>query len=237
MTVQLRDGATRPLVIATRDRARPGRQDRLVAPPEVAPPLFLRDLAQNHWELALPEHGATYVQFNNVVNDSDEPLAAFGQRLGTVLDTTKRRNLIIDMRHNNGGATNLYVDLLRTVIAFSRNPDHRVYALIGRRTFSATANFITDLERLVGPVWVGEASSECCNLHGDPTSVTLPYSGTGGEFSLVRWNLSMNVFDGRREMSPDVPVQLTAKDYFAGRDPALDAVFRLIDDGKRSAVR
>jgi hypothetical protein len=45
------------------------------------------------------------------------------------------------------------------------------------------------------------------------------------------------VFDGRREMSPDVPVQLTAKDYFAGRDPALDAVFRLIDDGKRSAVR
>jgi hypothetical protein len=67
--------------------------------------------------------------------------------------------------------------------------------------------------------------------------VTLPYSGTNGEFSLVRWNLSMNVFDGRREMSPDVPVQLTAKDYFAGRDPALDAVFRLIDDGKRSAVR
>lgn len=237
LTVQLRDGATRTMVIATRDSARPGRQDRLVAPPDVAPPLFLRDLAQSHWETDLPEHDATYVQFNNVVNDSDETLAAFGQRLGTVLDTTKRRNLIIDMRHNNGGATNLYVDLLRTVIAFSRNPDHRVYALIGRRTFSATANFITDLERLVGPVWVGEASSECCNLHGDPTSVTLPYSGTSGEFSLVRWNLSMNVFDGRREMSPDVPVQLTAKDYFAGRDPALDAVFQLIDDGKRSAVR
>jgi tetratricopeptide (TPR) repeat protein len=237
MTVQMRDGAMRTIIVATRDTPRPARQDRLVAPPGVAPPLFLRELTQNHWEIALPEHDATYVQFNNVVNDSDETLAAFGRRLGSVLDTTKRRNLILDMRHNNGGATNLYVELLRTVIAFSRNPDHRVYALIGRRTFSATANFITDLERLVGPVWVGEASSECCNIHGDPTPVTLPYSGTAGEFSVVRWNLSMNVFDGRREMSPDVPVQLTAKAFFAGRDPALDAVFRLIDDEQKSAAR
>ena len=127
--------------------------------------------------------------------------------------------------------------LLRSVIAFSRDTTHRVYALIGRRTFSATANFITDLERLVGPVWGGEASSECCNLHGDPTPVTLPYSRTAGEFSVVRWNLGMNVFDGRREMSPDVPIQLTSKAYFAGQDPVLDAVFRLIDDGKRSVAR
>ena len=237
LTVQLRDGSTRTVVIATRDSARQGRQDRLVAPPGVAPPLFLRELAQNHWEIALPEHDATYVQFNNVVNDSDETLAAFGRRLGAVLDTTQRRNLILDMRHNNGGATNLYVELLRSVIAFSRNPDHRVYALIGRRTFSATANFITDLERLVSPVWVGEASSECCNIHGDPTPITLPYSGTSGEFSVVRWNLSMNVFDGRREMSPDVPVQLTARAYFAGQDPALDAVFRLIGREQRAVVR
>jgi len=237
VTVQMRDGATRIVTLATRDSARPGRQDRLVAPPNVAPPLFLRELTQNHWELALPEHDATYVQFNNVVNDSDETLADFGRRLGSVLDTTTRRNLILDMRHNNGGSTNLYVELLRTVIAFSRRPDHRVYALIGRRTFSATANFITDLERLVSPVWVGEASSECCNLHGDPTPVTLPYSRTAGEFSVVRWNLSMNAFDGRREMSPDVPVQLTAKAYFAGQDPALEAIFRLIQEGKRSAAR
>ena len=237
VTVQMRDGATRTVTLATRDSARPGRQDRLVAPPNVAPPLFLRELTQNHRELALPEHDATYVQFNNVVNDSDETLADFGRRLGSVLDTTTRRNLILDMRHNNGGSTNLYVELLRTVIAFSRRPDHRVYALIGRRTFSATANFITDLERLVSPVWVGEASSECCNLHGDPTPVTLPYSRTAGEFSVVRWNLSMNAFDGRREMSPDVPVQLTAKAYFAGQDPALEAIFRLIQEGKRSAAR
>lgn len=51
---------------------------------------------------------------------------------------------------------------------------------------------------------------------------------TTGWGSAVRWNLSRDVFDGRREMSPHVPVQLTARAYFAGEDPALDAVFRLI---------
>jgi hypothetical protein len=43
----------------------------------------------------------------------------------------------------------------------------------------------------------------------------------------MKWNLS-TPGDGRREMSPDVPVQLTARDYFTGRDPALEAVRRLI---------
>ena len=237
VTVQTADGKTRTITLATRDSARPGRQDRLVAPTGVTPPLFLRDLDQMHWELALPEHDATYAQINNILNDSSETLAAFGRRLGTMLDTAKRRNLILDLRHNNGGNTALYVELLCSLVSFSRDPANRVYALIGRRTFSATANFITDLERLVGPVWVGEASSECCNFHGDPTPVTLPYSGLQGEFSVVRWNLSTNAFDGRREMSPDVPVQLTAKAYFVGQDPALEAVFRLVAEDKRSAAR
>jgi pimeloyl-ACP methyl ester carboxylesterase len=57
--------------------------------------------------------------------------------------------------------------------------------------------------------------------------VVLPYSKTQGEVTAVKWNLS-TPSDRRREMSPEVPVQLTAKAYFAGEDPALEAVHRLI---------
>ena len=74
---------------------------------------------------------------------------------------------------------------------------------------------------------MGEASSECCNLYGDPVSVVLPYSGTQGELTAVKWQLSAPG-DRRREMSPEVPVQLTARAYFAGQDPALEAIYRLI---------
>ncbi len=166
-------------------------------------------------------------------DDAAETLPAFGIRLWNVLEAQKPKHLILDLRHNPGGTTSLYPELLRTVIAYTRVPDRKLYVLIGRSTYSAAGNFITDLERLANPVFVGEASSECCNLNGDVTSVQLPHSGLSGTLSGVRWNLSGDVFDGRREMSPQVPVQLTAAAYFAGLDPALDAVFRLIDRAKK----
>ncbi|MBW3571223.1 MAG: tetratricopeptide repeat protein [Gemmatimonadetes bacterium] len=229
LTLQSRDGRTRTVRVATSATAPEGRQDRLAPPPGVAPPLFLRDIVvtQKHWETPLPEHDALYVQVNNLVNEQNETLAQFGRRLWTVIDSVRPRNLILDLRHNNGGTTQLYPELLRTLVAFSRTAGNQVYVLIGRRSFSATGNFVTDLERLVDPIFVGEATSECCNLYGDPTRVVLPYSGTQGELTAVKWQLS-TPSDRRREMSPEVPVQLTAAAYFAGQDPAMEAVFRMI---------
>ena len=207
---------------------------KLPAPPRVQPPMFLRkNLQEHHWEQALPERNALYVQFNQVLNDNDETLPAFGVRLWSLLEARKPAHLILDVRFNTGGSTSLYPELLRTIIAYTRVPDRKLYVLIGRNTYSAAGNFITDLERLANPVFVGEASSECCNLNGDVLEVQLPHSGLSGTIAGVRWNLSRDVFDGRREMSPHVPVPLTAAAYFAGRDPALDAVFRLIDREKK----
>ena len=229
LTVQSPNGQTRTVTLATSATAPEGRQDRLVPPPNVPAPLFLRDIVvtQKHWETPLPEHDALYVQVNNLVNEENETLAQFGRRLWTVIDSVRPANLILDLRHNNGGTTQMYPELLRTLVAFSRPAGRQVYVLMGRRSYSATGNFVTDLERLVDPIFVGEASSECCNLYGDAARVILPYSGTQGEVTAVKWQLSAPG-DRRREMSPEVPVQLTAAAYFAGRDPAMEAVFRLI---------
>lgn len=235
LTVEPPGGSRRTVTLATLATAPAERQDKLVAPRGVTPPLFLRNLAQTHWETALPEHDALYVQVNNLLDEEGETLAEFGRRLWTVLDKTRPKNLILDLRHNNGGTTQLYPELLRTLIAFSRISGNQVYALIGRRSFSATGNFVTDLERLTDPIFVGEASSECCNLYGDPIRVILPYSKTQGELTAVKWNLS-TPSDRRREMSPEVPVQLTAKAYFAGQDPAMDAIFRMIAARKTPAA-
>lgn len=230
------DGSRRTITLATLEKPLAQRIDRLVAPPKVEPPLFLskmqREVTDFHWEQPLPEHNALYVQVNNLKAEKDETLAQFGRRLWTEIEKIKPKNLILDLRHNNGGTTQMYPELLRTLIAFSRKPENQLYVLIGRRTYSAAGNFVTDLERLTNPVFVGEATSECCNLYGDPISITLPYSGIQGELTAVKWQLS-SPGDRRREMSPQVPVQLTAEAYFKGQDPALDTIFKLIA-GKRS---
>jgi hypothetical protein len=171
------------------------------------------------------------VRLSEVRDDSAETLAAFGLRLRAVLTASHPKNLIFDVRGNRGGSTALYTELLRTLVAFSTGEGHHMYILIDRNTYSATGNLITELERLANPVFVGEPSGQCCNLHGDATFIRLPYSGIEGGISAVRWNLS-HPWDRRREMVPQVPVQLTASDYFAGRDPALQAVYALIRSSK-----
>lgn len=228
LVLQRPGGRRQTVSLATLDQSMPGRQDRMVAPAGVEPPLFVRELDQRHWTQALPEHDALYVQVNNISPDEDETLQQFGIRLWSDLQQSRPRNLILDIRHNNGGNTQTYPDLLRTLVAYSRMDGAQIYVLMGRRTYSAAGNFVTDLERLTDPIFVGEASSECCNLYGDPIAVYLPYSRVQGELTAVRWQLS-SPGDRRREISPEVPVQLTARDYFAGRDTVMDATLRLIE--------
>ncbi len=242
LTVQQPDGGgSRTVTLSTLTAPLAPRMDRMVAPANIEPPLFLskigRDVQDFHWEKALPEHDALYVQVNNLRDEKDETLAQYGRRLWTVIENSKPKNLILDLRHNNGGTTQKYPELLRTLTAFSRASGNQLYALIGRRTYSAAGNFVTDLERLTAPIFVGEASSECCNLYGDPIAVRLPFTKIQAELTAVKWQLS-SPGDRRREMSPHVPVQLTAEAYFKGKDPALEAVYHLIAARRgRSEIR
>jgi hypothetical protein len=103
--------------------------------------------------------------------------------------------------------------------------------LIARNVYSACANFVTDLERLGKAVFVGEPTSGWGNQHGDSTYFMLPYSGVGCQLTGVNWQLS-TPFDTRRSLQPNIPVQLTAKDWMAGKDPALEVVLK---DMKRPA--
>lgn len=200
---------------------------RLPPPPSVAAPTFLAHESESHWMEDWPALATTYVQFNQVAADPDEDLAAFGLRLRRTLSTNGARNVVVDLRHNNGGNTFTYVELLRTLVAFSADDSHRVYALIGRDVYSAAANFSTDLERLAKPVFVGEATAMTGNQDGDEARVRLPWSGLSATVSGVHWQLS-HPWDKRTSIAPQVPVQLTARDYFAGRDPVIDAVKSII---------
>lgn len=203
---------------------------KLNPPPKVQPPLFLKNVKEMHWLEALPEHQAIYVQVNNIMADKDETMAQFGLRLRRAIGEVRPRNIILDIRHNNGGDTFTYQELLRTLTAFSTVEGHKVFVLIGRNVYSAAANLTADLERMVKPVFVGEATSATGNQWGDESVFILPYSGIMGAFAGVRWQLS-HPWDKRRSIVPQVPVQLTAKAYFDGQDTQLEAIFRIIKGG------
>lgn len=202
----------------------------------VETPLFLRELKQVHWHQALPEHDALYVQLNALSDEPEESWAQYALRLRTLVAETAPKNIVLDMRHNSGGSTNNpgYSEFLRTMSAFSMMPGRQLYVLIGRRTYSAAGNLITQLEQDAGAIFVGEASGECCTFYGSPSPIYLPFSRLRGNISTKRWSLSRKGDDFRREMNPHVPVITTAQDYFAGRDPVLATAARVIQ--RRRAV-
>lgn len=220
----LKDGRTFERTLPTVKGAPPRK---LVPPLGVTAPYFLKNVPRAHWFEKLPEADALFVQLNQVAPDPDESIAQFGLKLRSYLGENPTKNLILDVRHNNGGNTSTYPELLRTLIAHTTKEGNRLYVIIGRGVYSATGNLITDLERLADPIFVGEPSSGFGNQDGDESSVVLPYSGIRGWLTSVWWQLS-HPWDKRTSIVPQVPVQLTAQSYFGGKDPALETILKMI---------
>jgi tetratricopeptide (TPR) repeat protein len=236
LTLRTNGGATTDRMLGS-VAIKPGVDDfaahrKLAPPPNVTPPLFLRNVPRAHWFQALPESDAIFVQVNQIAPDRGETMPEFGLKLRKYLSETPANNIILDLRHNNGGNTGSYTELLRTLVGHRIQEGNLLYVIIGRGTYSATANLITDLERLANPVFVGEPSGGTGNQDGDESYVVLPYSGIRGWLTSVRWQYS-HPWDQRTSLVPNIPVQLTARAYFAGQDPALDTILARIKRSRR----
>lgn len=195
-------------------------------------PLYLRDVDRQYWLEALPAADALYWQFNQVRDREDGPsIAEFADTLRSALERTTANNLIVDVRHNNGGNNGLLRPLIRTLVWWEAgDPERRIFVIMGRNTFSAAQNFLNRVERWTDAVFVGEPSSSSPNFSGEETELVLPYSRVRGSISNRYWQDS-DPDDERPWIPPQVPIGLSSDEYFANEDPALAAVLAIIGDG------
>jgi hypothetical protein len=196
-------------------------------------PLYLSNVDANYWTKSMPDCGTIYFQFNQVRDAPLESIATFSTHLRTALMDEGAATLIVDVRHNNGGNNGLVRPLIRTLIEFEmRSPEHRIYVLMGRNTFSAAQNFINRVERWTNATFVGEPSSSSPNFVGEENEFVLPNSRVRGSISNRYWQDS-DPGDDRPWIVPDMPVVLTAEEYFEGIDPVLDGVLEQVRSEKR----
>ncbi len=203
---------------------------KLLAPENATgtPPLWLQHATTLHWLTPLPELHAVYAQYNQVYNDPHESIAEYAEKVTQALRDTKATNLIVDVRLNNGGNRTLNAPLLGAMAAFRReSPDHAVYIITGRGTFSAAQVFIAQAEWLVNPVFVGEPSSSRPNFVGEETTVVLPYSGAQGSISNQTHQGSLGQ-DERLFIAPRIPVAMSSADYFSNHDPVMSVLTSLL---------
>jgi hypothetical protein len=201
---------------------------RLAVPRNLStkPPLYLRRTEEPFWFEKLPGGKTLYFQFNRVLDAERETLAAFAIQLRRFLDENRIENLIVDVRLNNGGEGRLLKELVRTMVHFETGGERRrLIGLIGRNTFSAAQQFAGALDALASPLFVGEPTGSKPKRPGDEALFTLPFSGVTG--SLASGFHQTDSKDDRVWIAPAVPVELSAADYFANRDPVFDAALGL----------
>jgi hypothetical protein len=175
------------------------------------------------WRLETLSQGrVVYLAYNRTTVDT----ASLARRLLRLAAARSVRRVVIDLRHNPGGDNTTYAPLLEALNSRRIDRPGRLVVLIGRTTFSAAANFATDVDRTTSAVFVGEPTGGSPNLYGDPIAVPLTVGAYTANVASLYWEKG-GPGDARLAVEPAVRVELTAADFFAGRDPVLRSAVAL----------
>ena len=181
--------------------------------PKRARPLLVRKRGASQWVTTLDRGRVVYFVYNTVQGDP----AATANRILRLARRPKTRRVIVDLRNNGGGDIFTYPYLLDTLA--SPRINRKLVVLIGRTTYSAAVHFAVDLDTRTRARFVGEPTGGSPNHYSDTDPVPLPVSG----YTVNVPRIYFEKQPGRPglQLDPDVPVPLTGRDFFAGRDPVL----------------
>lgn len=190
-------------------------------------PLFLSKMNDPYWYKFLQDD-TMYIQFNAVTNKENLSLENFNIELRNQITQSRTQNLILDLRHNHGGDGSLLTPLLKTLERFEiMNPQGKVFVIMGRETFSAGHNLLTEITKNTHPILVGEPSGSKPNHIGEAGWFQLPYSGLMGLVS-TQFHQDSKPEDNRKWIAPHIPVSLTSTNYFNGYDKVLNTIMKVI---------
>ena len=198
------------------------------------PPLYLRHADPNPfywfrpskalWFEYLPDAKTLYVQYGAVADTPEETVAAFFARVFAFVDANPVEKLVVDLRHNGGGNNTLNRPFLHSMIKRDETIGRRgrFFVLIGRHTFSAAQNIVTQLERETSVIFAGEPTGGSPNHYGDATRIALPNSGVTIRAGTLWWQ-DAHPNDERLWIAPHLAAELSSADDRAGLDPSLEA--------------
>jgi hypothetical protein len=155
------------------------------------------------------------------VNDYGDETALI-DALKAALDAHKIDRVVLDIRYLPGGSGDFR--LLDALKAESRiNRPGGLTVLIGRENFSVADSIVRDFDVNSAALLVGEPTpARADNFRCDCRDIDL--AGLGITVTVpTQWD---RLGDDRPQIDPDVRMDLSAADFFAGRDPVLEAALK-----------
>ncbi len=208
-------------------------------------PWSLRDIGQPFRARDAPALDATVVELRQNNSSPGHRIGAGLARLRTAIRDGARQHLVLDMRMNGGGDLNTTRGFMQSL---PRLVPGRIFVLMSPWTFSAAISSIGYLEQEAPErvTLVGEGPGDRLEFFAEGSVVRLPHSGASLLYATERHDYRTGCKDkpdchrsvavhpiAVPTLAPDVPAPWTIEDYVAGRDPALEAVRRELQAGRR----
>lgn len=190
------------------------------------PPLYLKNWLSGFTYRGeyLTDSRTLYLKYDKCQSDAGLPFQYLSSVILNFIPSGIVRHFVIDLRNNSGGNSSvlspLIVGLQRDAALGLINPSTDLSVVIGRQTFSSGMDNALDLKSISAKL-VGEPTGGKPNGYGEVQTFTLPRSGLMVRYSTKYFYLTAG---DPPSVMPDLAAATSSKDYFQGRDPALDSI-------------
>lgn len=187
---------------------------------------------------------AVVIEMRQSQSSADEKLKDYFVQVTKLVEETKPAHLILDLRLNGGG------DLTQTRDFAERLPTlvkGRIFALTSPWTFSAAISTLGYLKQAAPSrvTIVGEAVGDRLEFFAEGKFITLTHSKEGFLYSIERHDYRNGCKDftdchrnvvsrpiAVKSLDPDIAAPWTIDAYREGRDPAMEAVAKVLGEPK-----
>ncbi|MDR3724036.1 MAG: hypothetical protein P4K83_06065 [Terracidiphilus sp.] len=183
------------------------------------------NLAESHpgaiyWSQYLPDSGTYFIQYNACREDPKLPFGRFVSQVAEDLDSHTVRRVVVDLRRNSGGNSEIVNSLIAALGQHSRSTG-KIYVLIGPTVFSSGVLDAGYLHRRLKAVLAGEPTGGVVDSYGELSSLKLSASGTTVYYSTKHFGAHEHP---KGALKPSLPTMATYESFLAHRDLSLEAV-------------
>jgi hypothetical protein len=200
----------------------PGDVELIRAPP--TPPAYRSRPDDRYWSEFHDGCRTAYLKYDAFVDPVGFP--RFADAFWDEIERRDVRYVIVDLRDNGGGVSAVFSRFYERLAAHDGiGRTGHLYVLVNRRTFSSAVDCAAILRRDHHALLAGEEMGGDPNACGDRRQFRLPNSRALIGFSTRTFAIWP---DTRPPFAIDLPIQVSARAYLTGGDPALDEVLARI---------
>jgi hypothetical protein len=190
------------------------------------PPLYLQRLTEPWWTESLPDAKTVYFSFTHY--PPDEEFLERTEALARLLDESHARRLVVDLRHNEGGDFELFLDrflpMIKARAAINRKGG--LFVITGPGSFSAATINALELRDEANAILVGGPTGMRPNAYAEPEDFGLPHSGFRVSYSTQYYRFAAG---NDSAVFPDQHIEPTWDEFRAGRDPVMEWILSTAD--------